>query len=95
MIWPILAVKALAITAACYNSRAVSKALTLKSRESAPVRMLTRAISARVQSVSTMERMVATKAASLIRGFVQTTAFDQVVLTAVAQIRARAKKGMK
>jgi hypothetical protein len=56
--------------------------------------MLTRAISARVQSVSTMERMVAAKATHLIRGFVQTTAFDQVVLTAVAHIRARAKKGI-
>jgi hypothetical protein len=40
-----------------------------------------------------MERLVAAKAATLIRQFVQTTAFDQVVLSAVAHIRARAKKG--
>jgi hypothetical protein len=40
-----------------------------------------------------MERMLAAKATSLIRQFVQTTAFDQTVLSAVAHIRVRIKKG--
>jgi hypothetical protein len=83
----------LATMTACRKRTAVIKTLTARSRESAPVRMLSRAISARAQSTTTMERMVAAKATTLIRGFVQTTAFDQAVLSAVAHLRARVKKG--
>jgi len=83
----------LATMARCRKRAAVIKTLTVQSRESAPVRMLSRAISARTQSATIMERIVAAKAATLIRGFVQTTAFDQIVLTAVARISARVKKG--
>ena len=83
----------LATMAACRKRAAVVKTLTARSRESAPVRVLTRVLSDRVQSTTTMERMVAAKAATLIREFVQTTAFDQVIISAVAHIRARAKKG--
>jgi hypothetical protein len=83
----------LATMAACRKRAAVVKALTERSRESAPIRVLTRVLSDRTQSTTTMERVVAAKAATLIRGFVQTTVFDQVVLTAVTHIRALAKKG--
>ena len=83
----------LATMARCRKRAAVIKTLTVQSRESAPVRALARVLSDRVQSTTSMERLVAAKAATLIRQFVQTTAFDQVVLSAVAHIRARAKKG--
>jgi hypothetical protein len=83
----------LATMAACRKRAAVLKTPTVQSRESAPVRALARVLSDRVQSTTTMERMVAAKAATLIRQFVQTTAFDQAVLSAVAHIRARIKKG--
>ena len=83
----------LASMAACRKRAAVLKTLTVRSQESAPIRALSRALSARAQSTTTVERMVAAKAATLIRGFVQTTAFDQAVLSAVAHIRARVKKG--
>jgi PIN domain nuclease of toxin-antitoxin system len=83
----------LATMAACRKRAAVLKTLTIRSRESAPVRVLARVLSERALSTTTMERMVAAKAVTLIRGFVHTTAFDQVVLSAVAHIRARVKKG--
>jgi hypothetical protein len=83
----------LATVAACRKRAAVLKTPTIRSRESAPVRVLARVLSERALSTTTMERVVAAKAATLIRGFVHTTAFDQVVLNAVAHIRARAKKG--
>jgi len=79
----------LATMAACRKRTAVIKTLTARSRESAPVRMLSRAISARAQNTTTMERLVAAKAANLIREFVQTTAFDQLVLSAIARIRTQ------
>jgi hypothetical protein len=79
----------LATMASCRKRAAVIKALTVQSRESAPVRMLSRAISARAQNSTTMERMIAAKTATLIRGFVQSTAFDQAVLAAVARIRSQ------
>jgi hypothetical protein len=81
----------LATMATCRKRAAVIKALTVQSRESAPVRMLSRALSARVQS-TTLERLVAAKAATLIRGFVQTTAFDKLIISAVKHLRARVKK---
>jgi hypothetical protein len=39
-----------------------------------------------------MDRMLATKAATLIRGFVQTGAFDQLVLSTIARIRSQCLK---
>jgi len=83
----------LATMARCRKRAAVIKTLTVQSRESAPVRALARVLSDRVRSTTTMERMLAAKATSLIRQFVQTTAFDQTVLSAVAHIRVRIKKG--
>ncbi len=83
----------LATMARCRKRAAVIQTLTVRSRESAPVRALARVLSDRVRSTTTMERMLAAKATSLIRQFVQTTAFDQTVLSAVAHIRARIRKG--
>ena len=79
----------LATMAACRKRAAVVKTLTARSRESAPVRVLTRVLSDRVQSTTAIERVVAAKAATLIRGFVQSTAFDQAVLAVVARIRSQ------
>jgi hypothetical protein len=82
----------LAVMATCRKRTAVLKTLTVQSRGSAPVRMFSRAISARAQNATTMERMIAAKTATLIRGFVQTTAFDQAVLAVVARIRSQCLK---
>jgi len=83
----------LATMARCRKRAAVIQTLTVRSRESAPIRALARVLSDRVQSTTSMERMIAAKAASLIRQVVQTSAFDQVVLSAVAHIRAQIRKG--
>ncbi len=93
MIWELFAVKAIVLTAALYRSRAVRNTLTVKPRESAPARALARVLSDRAQSATKMERMVAAKAATVIRGFVQTTAFEQAVLSTVAHLRTRIRKG--
>jgi hypothetical protein len=76
----------------CRKRAAVLKTLTVRSRESAPVRIIARALAARAQSTTTMERVVAAKAATLIRGFVQTTAFDQLILSAIARIRSQCRR---
>jgi hypothetical protein len=95
MMFTILGVQSalLATMARCRKRAAVIKTLTVQSRESAPVRALARVLSDRARSTTSMERMVAAKAATLIRQFVQTSAFDQIVLSAVARIRARIRKG--
>jgi len=92
MIWQIVAVKALVMSAALYRSRAVSKTLTIKPRDSAPARALARVLSNRVQSTTKLERIVANKATTVVRRFVQTSAFEQAVLSTVAHIRTRIKK---
>lgn len=83
----------LAAMAACRERAAVLKTLTAQPRESAPVRMLSHALARPAQSTTKLEQIVAAKATTLIRGFVQTTAFDRAVVTAIAHIRSRIKKG--
>jgi hypothetical protein len=74
--------------ARCRKRAAVLRSLAAKRPDSAGIRALTRNLSLRTRSTA-MDRMLATKAAALIRSFVHTGAFDQLVLSTVARIRSQ------
>ena len=77
--------------ARCRKRAAVLRSLAAKRPDPATIRALTRSLALRTQSTA-MDRMLATKAAALIRRFVQTGAFDQLILSAIAHLRARVTK---
>jgi hypothetical protein len=82
--------------ARCRKRAAVLRSLAARRLDSPSIRALTRSIAMHTRNTTTMDRVLATKAATLIRSFVQTTAFDQLVLSAVAHIRARGiKRGVR
>lgn len=74
--------------ARCRKRAAVLRSLAAKRPDSAGLRALTRSLAIRTRSTA-MDRMLATKAAALIRSFVHTGAFDQLVLSTVARIRSQ------
>jgi len=72
----------------CRKRAAVLRSLAAKPPDSAGIRALTRRLANRTRSTTNMERMLATKVSALIRSFVQTGAFDQLILSAIARIRS-------
>jgi hypothetical protein len=79
----------LVVMARCRKRAAVLRSLAAKRPDSAGIRALTRSLANRTRSTTNMERMLAKKFAQLIRDFVHTGAFDQLILSAIAYIRAR------
>lgn len=78
--------------ARCRKRAAVLRSLAARRPDSAGIRALSRSIANRTRSTTTMERMLAKKLAQLIRDFVKTGAFDQLIISAIAYVRTRCIK---
>lgn len=75
--------------ARCRKRAAVLRSLAAKHPDSAGIRALTRGIANRTRSTTSMERRLATKVAQLIRDFVHTGAFDQLILSIISRLRTQ------
>jgi hypothetical protein len=84
----------LATLVAIRRRAAVLQALAVRPTNSFLSRAAVRALaSSSAARATTLERMLAEKAAHLVRSFVQTAAFDQLLLTGITYVRARIRRG--
>jgi stage V sporulation protein SpoVS len=79
--------------AACRKRAAVLRSLAIQRSDSPGIRALSQAVSRKTQTATRIERTVAVKATALIRGFVQTSTFDELVLVGIAEIKRHLQKG--
>jgi hypothetical protein len=91
MITVVVAVESafLGVMAACRKRMAVIRTLNPNPSDSGPVKLLTRSLSRCTTATTPMQQMIARHITSFARSFVQTGTFDQLVLSAVARIRAQ------
>ena len=76
----------LATMAACQRRANVLRALAVQRTESFGARALTRTLSAHTGAATKVEHLVATRATAMIREFVQTRAFDQLMLSTITYV---------
>ena len=79
----------LVVMARCRKRAAVLRSLAAKRPDSAGIRALTRSLANRTRSTTNMERRLAMKIAALVRDFVHTGAFDQLILSIIARLRTQ------
>lgn len=72
---------------------AVLEKLTRTTRESAPLRLLSRSIAAAVPIASRLDRKIAAQLVRYLRTFANTSAFEMLVLRTIVHIRNRRLKG--
>jgi hypothetical protein len=85
---------ALALAMARARKRAsVIRTITLGSADSAPLRLLSRSLLAHTRAATRFERLLARQLANTIREFVQSGAFEALVLTAITRILSRILRG--
>ncbi len=85
---------ALALTLARARKRAsVIRTMSLGGADSAPLRLLSRSVISHTQRATRFERALARHLSSAIREFVQSGAFEAVLLAAITRIVFRIKKG--
>ena len=85
---------ALAVALARARNRSrVIRTITLGGSDSAPLRLLSRSVVAQTERAGRMERALAKHLAAVVRNFVQSSAFEAVLLAAITQIVFRIKKG--
>jgi hypothetical protein len=95
MITAVLAAQsALALTLARARKRAcVIRTMSLGGADSAPLRLVSRSLLAHSQRATRLERAVAKHLATALRGFVQSGAFEALLLAAITRVLSRILKG--
>ena len=83
----------LATMAACQRRAKVLRTLAVQRTDSFGARALARALSAHTRSATKLEHLVAARATAMIREFVQTRAFDQLMLSTITYVKQRVQKG--
>ncbi len=86
-----------AAVAARRKRAAITNSLNPKPPDPVPVQLLTRRLSRYTELTTPLQQMIAKHVTALIRDFVHTGAFDQLVLSAVTRIRTQLlrKGGMR
>jgi len=85
---------ALAVAIARARRRAnVIRTMTLGKMDSAPLRLLSRTVLAHSRAASRFERALARHLARTAREFVQSGAFETLLLSAITQVISRIRKG--
>jgi hypothetical protein len=85
---------ALALTLARARKRAsVVRTMSLGGADSAPLRLLSRSLIAHTQRASRLERALAKHLAITVRDFVQSGAFEALLLAGITRILSRILKG--
>ena len=84
----------LAIALARARKRAsVIRTMSLGGADSAPLRLLSRSLVAHTQRATRFERVVAQHLATTVRDFVQSGAFEALLLAAITRTVSRIQKG--
>ena len=85
---------AMALALARARKRAsVIRTMSLSGADSAPLRLLSRSVRSHTQRATRFERALAKHLAATLRSFVQSGAFEALLLAAITRILSRILKG--